>query len=146
MLLDTAKWWWIAGFFLLLMELYLPSISFWLAGAAFSTGVVVFFWPKIDLGQQIILFSVISILSIFVFQMFFSRRVDKEPSNHLNEGLNGYIGRRTYTVTAIEQGSGQVKLDGVPWHVTGLDCPENTPVQIVGVDNNMTFKVKIMPR
>jgi len=139
---DIAKWWWIAGFFLLLMELYLPTISFWLAGAAFATGTIIFFIPNISLGGQIVLFSIISAVSIFAWQRFFSGQPNSNLSNHLNEGLGGYVGRKACVTEAIVHGSGQIKLDGVPWHVTGVDCPVDTLVQIIGVDNNMTFKVR----
>lgn len=137
-LLDPVWWnWYLAGVILMLLELVLPgSIIVWFGVGALATGFITelaggLYWPV-----QLILFSALSILALLSGRKLI-RRAAPSKNTTLNRRLQRYLGRQAQLRTAIENGTGRIRLDGTYWTVQGPDMPVGTIVEIIGVENSI---------
>lgn len=136
--------WWILACLLLVMELLLPGVFFmWPAIAAAVMGAVVFFIPHLSLGAQIIIFAVMSAISVFVWYMYLRQHPTESEDPLLNQRLARYIGRTVTLSEAIVNGMGRAKIGDTLWQVSGPDCPAGSKVKVVDADG-MLLKVEIV--
>lgn len=142
-LLEPVWWnWYLAGVVLMVLELVVPgAIIVWFGLGALATGFIIellggLYWPF-----QLILFSGLSILSMLSGRRFIKRAAPSQKST-LNRRLHHYLGRQTKLRTAIENGSGRIRLDDTYWTVKGPDLPVGTVVEIIGVESSTLVVVK----
>jgi membrane protein implicated in regulation of membrane protease activity len=133
--------WWLIAVVLLIIEMLSPGFFFLgMAVAAAITGCLLWLIPLLDLNLQLLIFAVLSMISIF----FWRRLLKNQPiaSDHpfLNQRGAQYIGRTFTLIEAIENGQGKIKVDDSRWKVAGEDCPIGSIVKIVAVDGTI-FKV-----
>lgn len=135
-MMNLEFWYWlILGIGLFTLEMFAPgAILMWFGFGAVLTGLVLWIFPDLSLGWQLLLFGVTSILSLYAWRKskFFRDPPTAEPE--LNNRLLSHIGKRYVLNEAITQGSGSLKIGDSTWRVRGKDLPAGTKVEVVGVE------------
>jgi membrane protein implicated in regulation of membrane protease activity len=130
--------WWIAGVGLVALEMLVPGTFFlWLGVSAGITGVMILVAPAIDWQYQILFFSVLSVIAIYVGRKVW--RPSTQVSDHpgLNRRGEQIIGRVLTLVAPLANGRGKVRVGDTLWLVTGDDFPVGTEVRVTGIDGTI---------
>ncbi len=137
-------YWWVLSLGLLAIEVLAPGFFFlWMAIAGLITGSVLFLFPSTSLEIQLLIFSVLSFVSILIWRHYFS--LHPQPTDHplLNKRGAQYVGRTFTLVEAIDNGQGKIKVDDSIWKVQGEDCPHGTKVKVIAVNGTILEVEKI---
>ncbi|MCF7967545.1 MAG: NfeD family protein [Methylococcaceae bacterium] len=127
--------WWSLGAILLIVELLVPGMFFiWMGESAFVVGAVLWLFPGIDFEHQVILFSVLSVLSVAVFRRYLQRRPIESDRPLLNQRTAQYVGRVFTLEEPIVNGRGKIHVDDSTWRVEGEDCPQGTKVRVTDAE------------
>lgn len=132
-----AFWHWLVlGVLLLAVEVLAPAmLLMWFGFGAILTGLVLWLFPSLPLSGQILLFAVVSVLSVFGWRKSRFREENVHPdSPDLNNRLHSHIGKEYVLAEAIINGRGMVRIGDSMWRVQGADMPAGTRVRIVGVE------------
>jgi inner membrane protein len=127
--------WLIAGGVLLLIEVLAPSFFFlWMAVAATVVALVMLFIPGLGWQNQLIIFSVLSVVSIVLFRRY--QRASPVPTDQpaLNRRGEQYIGRTFTLDEPITNRVGVLRVDDTTWRVSGDDQPAGMRVTVTGAD------------
>ncbi|GAB4259292.1 MAG: NfeD family protein [Methylomicrobium sp.] len=132
---DIIFWhWWVFALLCLVIEILAPGFFFiWLALSAIVTGVLLWIVPSLSQEVQLMIFSLLSIVSFVIWKMFFSKTTTVTDKPLLNKRGDQYVGRVFTLIEAIENGQGKIKVDDSIWKVHGEDCAVNAKVKVVGV-------------
>ncbi len=137
--------WWILAAVLIILEVFAPGAFFlWLGLSAVAVGGVVYFSPGIDWEYQLLLFSVLSVISIVIWRKYFRVTAADTDQPHLNRRGEQYIGRVFTLEEPIVDGVGKIHVDDSTWKVHGEDCPAGTRIEVTGVDGTI-LKVDCKP-
>lgn len=134
--------WYILGVALIIIEMLAPSFfALWVAISAFLTGTILYLMPSLAWEYQVIIFAVLSIVSILAWHQYYVKNpiVTDEPL--LNRRGEQYIGRVMTLKEPIEDGQAKIRLDDSTWKIEGEDCPTGTKIKIVSL-NNVVFQVE----
>jgi len=133
---DIIFWhWWSLGALLLIVELLAPGMFFlWMGESAFVVGVVLWLFPGMDEEYQVMLFSVLSVVSIVLARRFLKRRPIESDRPFLNQRTAHYIGRVFTLEEAIVNGRGKIRVDDSTWRVEGEDCPAGARVRVIDAE------------
>lgn len=127
MFVTTAGFWLLLGIALLLSELFLPSLlaAFFGIGAVL-VGLLTLIGMVEGLPTQLVIFSLVSLGSLFVLRRHFRRWLVGSESHRAESELNssGLLGSRVQVLTDFVQGGGQVQLNGAKW-----DAESDEPLQ-----------------
>lgn len=136
-LLDPVWWnWYLLGVVLMLLELVVPgAMIVWFGVGALATGFITELFGGLYWPIQLIIFSVLSLLSLFSGRRIIKRAAPSKTST-LNRRLRTYLGRQAVLKAPIENGLGRVRLDGTYWTVRGPNLPIGTIVEVIGVENS----------
>jgi len=140
MTLDTLNhWhWWILAAALVILEVFAPGAFFlWLGIAAAVVGGVVYLSPGIGWEYQLLLFSVLSVVSIIVWRKYFRQKASDTDQPALNRRGEQYVGRLFTLSEPIVDGVGKIRVDDSTWKIRGKDCPTGTQVEVIGVDGTI---------
>jgi hypothetical protein len=125
-------YWWVIGFILLVLEILTPGYFFmWMALSGFVTGIVTFLIPAISMNMQVLVFSVMSVVTIIVWKFYGKKHPMKSDQPLLNKRGVQYIGRVFNLYEPIKNGQGKIKVDDSIWKVHGEDCDINSQVKVV---------------
>lgn len=134
---QTVFWhWWVLGAALLLLELMIGTFYLlWMSFAAAVTGLLVAVFPSIEWRAQFLLFGVLSLSSVVVWNRWRARRPepvsDQPVLNRRGQALTG----RTFTLAQpIRDGVGSLRVDDSVWRVQGPDLSTGTRVKVLAVD------------
>lgn len=128
-------YWWVFGLIFLVLEILIFGFFFlWLAIAAAITGLLVLLMPFITQSGQLLMFSLLAIISILAWK-FMAKNVRNQKTDHptLNKRGEQYLGRTFNLYQAIENGQGKIKVDDTIWKVHGDDCDLTTKVKVVAI-------------
>ena len=112
-----------------------------MAIAGFVTGSVLLLLPDTSLEMQLLIFSVLSFVSLVLWRRYVGKLPEQTDHPLLNKRGAQYIGRTFTLIEAIENGQGKIKADDSLWKVQGEDCPQGSKVKVIAVDGTV-FKVK----
>ncbi len=136
--------WWIFAVVLVIIEILAPSFfALWMAIAAFLTGLAILLAPQLGWEYQLMIFAVLSVMSIVMWRRYYLKNPIVSDQPNLNRRGAQYIGRVVTLQTPITDGVGKIKLDDSTWKVTGPDCAVGQKVRISGLDN-VVFTVEIV--
>ena len=143
--LDIVFWhWWVLAVFLLGIEILAPGFFFlWLSLSGFIVGTVLFLFPTTSLEIQLVIFAILSILSILIWRRYGLQHRTETDHPLLNKRGAQYIGRVFSLIEPIENGRGKIRVDDSIWTVQGEDCPLDTKVEVTSVDGTL-FEVKLV--
>ena len=133
---DIGPWHWLlAAIALITLELLSPTAFFmWLAMAAGLVGLVLAVVPELDWQTQLLLFALLSVLSLFAGRYYLKHHPIATDEPTLNKRGHQYIGRAFTLDQPIVNGFGKLRVDDTTWKIGGHDCPEGTQVTVSGVD------------
>jgi len=140
MMLDQlGHWhWWILAAVLIILEVFAPGAFFlWLGIAAVAVGGVAYVFPNMGWEYQILLFSVLSVISIVIWRKYFRSTPGDTDQPHLNRRGEQYVGRVFTLDEPVSDGMGKIRVDDSTWKIRGEDCPAGTQVEITGVDGTI---------
>ena len=145
MMFDVSYWnWWSLAAILLMIEMIMPGVHFlWLAISAAIVGLLVFALNDIALLWQIILFGILSLVSVIAWLSWQKKhpQISEEPL--LNQRMQRYIGRQASVVDPIVNGQGKAQLGDTLWQVAGIDCAAGTKVKVIGVQDSTILTVEL---
>ncbi|WP_417667731.1 NfeD family protein [Roseibium sp.] len=132
---ELGPWnWWILGLLLLGLEILAPGTIFlWFGISAILVGTLALF---VDLSWQValVLFLVLSFVSLIVGRRLVSRFSSEEGDPGLNKRGSRYIGRTFVLKEPLSEGAGRLSIDDTVWRITGPDLPAGTHVEIKSID------------
>jgi len=118
-LLSNMEYWhWLVFALVLIMfEMVVMPVTYflWMGVAAGVVGIIMLAVPSLSFFLQIIIFTVISVVSLVVHKRYLKANplVSDEPT--LNRRGEQYIGRVFTLEEAIVNGAGKVKVDDSTW-------------------------------
>lgn len=137
--------WWAFGALLLVVELLAPGMFFlWMAESAVVTGVLLLLYPALTWEFQLVVFSVLSVLSIAVARKLIHRHPIESDRPWLNRRAAQYVGRTFVLSDPIRNGWGKLRVDDATWKIAGPDVPAGTRVKVVNIDG-MVLNVEPLP-
>ena len=123
-------------------EALLPgAFMLWMGIAAAVVLALVWLFDGMSLLLQVVLFVVLSFVSIQVYRTWFRKAARQSDQPLLNRRAEQLVGRVVVLEQAIVDGSGRAKVDDALWVVAGPDLPVDSRVRVVAVDG-MTLKVQ----
>ena len=137
---DHLQWWhwWILAVILLILEVFSPAAFFmWMGFAAGVTGLVLLVAPNISWEIQILIFAVLSVVSVLVGRQWFRSNPIETDQPILNQRGQELVGHVFEVVERpIENGEGRVRVGDTTWKVEGPDAAVGDRVRVVGVKSN----------
>lgn len=128
-------YWWALGLTLLVAEVFAPGAVFlWMGVAAGVTGVALFALPSMSVENQLLLFSVLSVVAVVVWRGFLHKEDSPTDQPALNQRSMQYLNRVFTLNSPIENGNGTVRVDDSHWNVRGPDLPAGTKIKVIAVD------------
>lgn len=131
--------WWILAVVLMSIELFAPAAFFiWCGIAAAIVGLVLLIIPVISWQIQILLFAVLSIVSVLVGRKYLQTRGGAMVSDQPNLNRRGeqYVGRVFTLNEPIVDGTGRVQVDDGSWRIEGKDMVGGSRVKVVAVNGS----------
>ncbi len=127
--------WWILGLVLIIAETVLPgTFLLWMGVSALVLGVVAWLAPGIGWEWQLMLFALLSLLSIVGWRSWQRRHPQESDQPALNRRAEQYVGRVFELETPIENGYGKVRVGDSLWRVRGAEAAAGTRVRVTGAD------------
>ncbi len=127
--------WWILALALIIAETFLPGTFFlWMGVSALVLGVIAWLIPAMGWEIQMMLFAVLSLVSIVGWRMWQRKHPDETDQPSLNRRGEQYIDRVFTLETAIENGFGKVRVGDTLWRVKGDDLAAGNKVRVTAAD------------
>lgn len=136
-MVDTITFWhWlILAVLLIILEVLAPGAFFlWLGISAGVVGIILWIMPNISWETQLLIFSIISVVSIALWLIRLRKHPTESEDSNLNERTNQYVGRVFTLVEPIVDGYGKIHVDDSFWKVSGEDRKKDKKVKVVSVD------------
>ena len=150
-MIEITPWvWGIAGLFLAIIEILIPtSFCIWIGLGALCTCVISstchLFHQVLDVQTQLFSFGLLSVTCLVIGKMFFKRQRDSQlaPHLHLNRRAEQYIGRIIVLSEDIVYNKAHIILDDTLWVLHGPNCLKGTSMSITGIENSVLHVKKI---
>ena len=138
-IIKMSHWTWlILGLVLLIFELLAPAFFFlWLGVSAMVTAAILFLIPDMAWQMQFLIFSVLSVVSIYVSRKYWVNREPKSELPNLNRRSSQYVGRVFTLTEPIENGVGKISVDDTRWQVRGPSLAKGVNVKVVEADGSI---------
>ena len=95
-------------------------------------------FPEMTWQIQLLIFAVLSLLSILVWRYFLRDRFPSPvPKRVLNRRGASYVGRTFTLKEPIVDGNGLLHVDDSRWKVEGEDLPAGTKVKVTGIEGTV---------
>lgn len=131
-------YWWILAVVLVILEAFAPGAFFlWMGVSASLVGVLLLLFPGVGWEFQVLVFALLSVLSIVAWRRWQRSNPDETDHPTLNRRGEQYVGRVLVLAEAIENGYGRVRVDDTGWRVQGPECAAGSTVRVVGVDGTV---------
>jgi membrane protein implicated in regulation of membrane protease activity len=136
---EIVFWHWlIVAVALVTLEMLAPGAFFlWMGISAAIVGAILFLAPSLSLIMQVIIFAVLSVISLIMYKQYQKHNpvVIDEPA--LNRRGEQYIGRVFTLDTPIENGVGKVIIDDSTWKIGGEDMGAGTKIRVTAVNGTI---------
>lgn len=139
LIVELGPWtWWVIGFILLPIEIFVPGVFFlWLGIAAVITGTIALIVP-LSWALQFAIFAGLSLILAIVGRRVYAAHSKREDNEDLNERGRQFIGKTFVLVDDMISGQGRVKIGDTYWIVRGAENKEaGSEVTIVAVDSSV---------
>jgi len=137
MMMDSIDFWhWlILAVLLIVLEIMISGAFFlWLGVSAGVVGLVLWVFPDMSWASQLLLFSLISVISIALWRIRLNKHPTESEDDTLNTRTAQYVGRVFTLVEPIIDGYGKIRVDDSYWQVSGPDCEKNKKVKVISAD------------
>ena len=127
--------WWILALVLIILETLLPGTFFlWMGLSAIVLGLLAWLIPAMGWETQLMLFAILSLVSIVGWRVWQRRYPDESDQPSLNRRAEQYVGRVFVLETPIENGFGKVRVGDSLWRVEGPDAAAGSRVRVTSAD------------
>jgi len=128
--------WWVLAVALIAIEVFAPTTLFlWMGISAAAVGAIVLGTDALGWESQILLFAVLSVVSVIVWRFVAKLRgPESAETSTLNRRAEQYVGQTYVLREAIVNGRGKINVDDTTWKIEGADLEEGARVKVVGVD------------
>ena len=127
--------WLILAAVLVILEVFSPAAFFiWLGVAATMTGLTTLIAPEISWPIQFVIFSVLSIVAVWLGRSWFKLNTRESDQPYLNDSNAELIGRICEVEQAISGGEGRVIVGDSTWKALGPDAAIGEKVRIISVN------------
>ena len=124
--------WLIAGLVLAVAEMVVPGVFLiWFAAAALIVGLLTAAFP-IAAPVQVVLFVVLSLVSVLASRRFLRRYPIQSADPLLNQRGAQLVGRQVVVTQAIQGGSGRVRCGDSEWLAQGPDAEPGARMTVTG--------------
>ncbi len=135
--------WFLAAIVLLVLETMAPGVIFlWMAIAAGAVGLIDLVIPGISWEVQVVMFVILSVISVVVGRRYISRNPVPSENETLNRRGEQHIGKTYKVVEAIVGGSGRLKVGDGIWAAEGPDSAPGDLVRVIDVEGTV---LKVVP-
>ncbi len=142
---DIIYWHWlILAVVMIILEILIPGAYFlWMGVSAIFVGVLMYVFPEMVFLVQILIFAVLSVISVVMYKSYRKKNpiVTDEPA--LNRRGEKYIDQNFTLTEPIVNGEGKIKVDDSTWKIVGMDMPAGMIVRVVSAEGT-TLKVEAM--
>lgn len=127
-------WLWLGlGLLLAIGEMTLPGVFLiWMAGSAVITGLVSWMVPTLSMPWLVLLFAVLSMVSVFVGRNYLRSNPVEEADPGMNDRGARSLGEVVVVSEVIADGRGRVKLGDSEWLAHGPDAEPGTRMKVTG--------------
>lgn len=135
---EPSFWhWFTAAVVLIIFELILPTTFLvWTGIGAFCTGILVYLNPELDGSIQIVLFAILSLVSIVLGRKWITKRPIESDEPLLNRRGEQYLGRVVTLEEPLRNGVAHVSIDDTRWRIEGPDLPAGGQVRITAINGS----------
>lgn len=137
---NESHWaWWAVSVLLLGLEVILPTFFLlWLGVAGVVVGFVVFIFPDLGWQNEVIIYTVLSIIVTVLGRRYFRPSETKTDRPHLNMRGSELVGRILELDETFKNGQGHIKISDTHWmarlDVGNDDLKKGSKVKVVSVD------------
>jgi|SRR5207253_2880360 len=130
----VSFWDWLAlGTILLIFEVFgAGGYLLWVGIAAAAVGVLTFLIPDLSWEVQLLLFGLLSVLTVLYWWRHQRSAVRASDQPTLNLRAQELIGKTFVVHEAIVGGRGKIKVADGFWMAKGPDAPVGTRVRVIG--------------
>lgn len=130
--------WLIIGVVMICIEMVLPAAYFlWMGISAIIVGLLLLVLPTTPLLIQVIIFGVLSVVSVVLYKRYQLANPREKLQPNLNKRGQQYVDRIFTLDEAIVNGVGKIRVDDSTWKVKGHDLPAGSKVRVVSVDGTI---------
>jgi membrane protein implicated in regulation of membrane protease activity len=131
-------WFWLGlGLLLAIGEMTIPGVFLiWMAGAALLTGFVTWMVP-IGMPWQVLLFAVLSIVSVFSGRRWLREHPVESADPKMNDRMARAVGEVVTVCQVLADGQGKVRLGDSEWLAKGPDAEPGTKMKVTGADGSV---------
>lgn len=116
------------------IEILTPGFFFiWLGGAALITAVVALVLSGLTWENQVLVFALLSAVSVLGWYRFRHSLVIQSDDKTLNRRGEQLLGRSATLSEPIVNGRGQIRIDDTVWRCEGEDLAAGTKVKVVAM-------------
>ncbi len=135
--IEVEFWYWLAfGVVLVALEALIPgTVLMWFGISAGVVGLVVFMAPDLAFTYQILIFGVLSVVSVVATRIWLRRQPIQTEDPDLNLRGQRYVGQVVVLAEPIESGVGKAKVGDSLWRVTGPDAPAGSRMRVTGSES-----------
>ena len=135
--LDLLYWhWWLIGIVLFIVEMMVPATFFlWMGVSALAVGVISFVAPEMAASTEIIIFAILSVISVVAWRKYQQSNPTITEQPTLNRRGEQYIGRVITLTKPIKDGFGKEKVGATLWTLQGPDAEIGSKVKITGMES-----------
>ena len=136
-ILHFNSWYWFGFAVLLFIIEMLTGTGFllWMGVSAIIVSLLLWVAHSISIEWQLIIFSLISILTALGWRIYLHYFPTKTDQPTLNRRAEQYIGRTFTLEYPVVNGMGRIHVDDSMWRLRcDEDFPEGTHVSIIGAD------------
>lgn len=136
--MTATVFWACAALLLIALETLAPGILLlWFGFAAAGVFLLLAAGLPIPLLAQILVFVILSFVSVGVYWRFFRKSGEITDQPLLNRKQEQLLGKTVALERAIAHGEGRVQLGDAYWQVKGPDMPAGSLVRIVSVEDGV---------
>jgi len=129
--------WLVLGGALMVTEVFMPTfVMLWFGTAALVVGGIMAFVPDLAIEIQIFIFSVIALVSVFVWRLW-GRHFWTGPKQHLNARAQELVGTTHRLLYPITEGRGRLMHHGILWSLNcEVDIPADAEIYIRAIEGS----------
>ena len=130
--------WWMLAALLIAIEVIAPStVLLWPGVAAVVVGLVLAAGADLGWEPQVLLFAVLSVVSLISWRLYAKSRPTLTEDPGLNRRGQRYIGRTFTLMHPIDDNQGKLQVDGIIWKIEGENLDAGNRVKVVGIDGTV---------
>ena len=133
--------WAALAFVLIAAETLVPgAFLLWLGFAAAAVFLIVLVAPGMSVLMQVVLFVVLSFVSVAIYRKWFRGKGRGSDQPMLNRRTEQMVGQVAVLGSPIIDGEGRTQIGDAFWNVEGPDLPAGARVRVVAI-RGMTLQV-----